>query len=138
MITVFKNIKDTKFPHLIEAHIVFRYIRDGRWKDKIEELRLLTDATAKGKMKGTLPSICWSGEFSRRANDAIDKHSGLVCIDFDHVPDMVAEDVHDRSLGLLHAGCSNRVKQPGGGGILARVRLLPNKRQEDRVLEQLV
>ena len=40
---------------------------------------------------------------------------------------MVPEDVHDRSLGLLHARYGDGVKQPRGRGVLARVGLLPDE-----------
>lgn len=35
-----------------------------------------------------LPSICFSGIFDRRANDGIKSHSGLICLDFDHIEDV--------------------------------------------------
>lgn len=88
MITVFKDIKDTTNPHFANPELVYNYIKIGRYKDKVESLRKLGSKKERNKIKMTLPSICWSGEFEKRANDSCKKHSGLVCIDFDHVLDL--------------------------------------------------
>jgi hypothetical protein len=41
------------------------------------------EAIAADKKK--LPGILWSGQFSRRANDALIEHSGLICADLDEL-----------------------------------------------------
>ncbi len=88
MITIFKDIRDSKNPHIVQPELIYGYIRTGRYKDKIESLRTLEDKKERDKIKATLPSICWSGEFTKRANDAVKIHSGYVCIDFDHVENL--------------------------------------------------
>lgn len=88
MITVFKDIKETRTPHVVHPNLMLKYIKEGRYKDKIEKLRTLNSKKDRDKIKMTLPSICWSGQFSQRGNDYCEKHSGLVCIDFDHVLDL--------------------------------------------------
>jgi hypothetical protein len=42
-------------------------------------------------LKKKLPNICFSGKFSRRANEGVIKHSGLVAIDFDHLNGRLTE-----------------------------------------------
>jgi hypothetical protein len=88
MITVFKDIRDSKNPHIVKPELIYSYIRDGRYKDKIESLRTLEDKKERDKIKATLPSICWSGEFTQRGNDFCKLHSGYVCVDFDHVENL--------------------------------------------------
>jgi len=88
MITVFKDIRDSKNPHIVQPELIFGYIKSDRYKDKIESLRTLEDKKERDKIKATLPSICWSGEFSQRGNDFCKMHSGYVCIDFDHVDNL--------------------------------------------------
>jgi len=90
MITVFKNIIDSKNPHFVQPELIYSYIKNGRYKEKIENLRTLSEKKERDKIKATLPSICWSGEFTKRANDSAKKHSGYVCVDFDHVGDLSA------------------------------------------------
>ena len=36
-----------------------------------------------GELKKQLPAVLWSGTFSKRANDALLQHSGLLCADID-------------------------------------------------------
>lgn len=88
MITVFKSITDTKTPHYVSPEAIYKRIKNGEDRDKIEAIRSEKNKDKRGKMKGQLPSICWSGEFTSRSNSAITKHSGLVCVDFDHLDDV--------------------------------------------------
>lgn len=54
-------------------------IRDGLDKQLIQKIRA-------GKAdKKLLRWICFSGEFSQRNNESLVKHSGLMCIDLDHI-----------------------------------------------------
>ena len=85
MITIFKNITDSKTPHLIEIDKVFERIKTGKSQELIEKIRSIQEKKERDKIKTQLPSICFSGEFTKRANDSCVKHSGYVCIDFDHV-----------------------------------------------------
>lgn len=85
-VTIFKNITDTKNPYYVYPETIYKYIKEGRYSKLIEDLRNIEEKKDRDKIKQNLPSICWSGEFEQRANNAIKKHSGLVCIDFDHIP----------------------------------------------------
>ena len=38
---------------------------------------------AAGELKKQLPAVLWSGRFTKRANDALVQHSGLLCADLD-------------------------------------------------------
>ena len=80
-VTFFRNIKSPNEPHYVDSHEAFIRIRDGKSRYQIEEYR----ATDDKKLKNSLPLVCFSGEFSRRADDALVTHSGLIVLDFDHV-----------------------------------------------------
>jgi len=47
------------------------------------------DKKAVSDLKKELPGMCWSGRFSHRSGDALEEHSGLLCIDVD---DLKPED----------------------------------------------
>ena len=85
MITVFKDILETQSPHYVEPMVIHNRIKNGGDKNKIDAIRAERDVEKRNKLKATLPSVCWSGTFSKRANSAIIEHSGLVCVDFDHL-----------------------------------------------------
>tara|TARA_R110000751_G_C13770076_1_gene480044 strand:- start:259 stop:2067 length:1809 start_codon:yes stop_codon:yes gene_type:complete len=80
-VTFFRNIKSPNDPHYVDSHEAFFRIRDGKSRYQIEEYR----STGDKQLKNNLPLVCFSGEFSRRADDAILEHSGLIVLDFDHV-----------------------------------------------------
>src|SRR6266853_3871557 len=83
------------------AEAVINEIRNGKWHAPIERIRRkFLDALAKsGDRKAAkqvidtdkkkLRGVLWSGRFSRRANDALIKHSGLLCADLDGLGDQL-------------------------------------------------
>ena len=83
MITIFKNIKETSAPFYRDVSFVFDRIRDGKYKDLINSIRKEKDKTQRNELKKQLPAVCFSGQFRKRADDAIIEHSGLICLDFD-------------------------------------------------------
>ena len=82
-ISIFKNIKDTTQP--FERHVmhILERIREGASKETIKEIRTERDKTRRNELKQDLPAICFSGTFKKRADNALIKHSGLMCLDFD-------------------------------------------------------
>lgn len=121
-ITVFKNITDTKKPYYVFPQIIYEYIKNGRYKDKIDSIREITDKGERDKLKATLPSICWSGEFTKRANSAIKKHSGLVCVDFDHVNNLT--DFKEKICKVRYTYMA--FVSPSGDGLKVIIRIPPN------------
>ncbi len=80
----------------VDADAIVNAIKTGRWKEPLEEIRRLYRSTllkigsnrkaaklAVESLKKKLPGVIWSGTFSRRANDALIEHSGLICADLD-------------------------------------------------------
>lgn len=68
---------------------VYRMIIGHYYKERTERLRATTDVAARKKIKETDFCFCtFSGVFSYRSASKIVKHSGLICMDFDHVDDV--------------------------------------------------
>ena len=82
-ITIFKDIKDTEQPFHRDISVILNRIKDGASKDKVNGIRSEKDKSKRNKLKQSLPSVCFSGEFTKRLDSAITKHSGFICLDFD-------------------------------------------------------
>ncbi|MGA1702649.1 MAG: BT4734/BF3469 family protein [Methylophilaceae bacterium] len=81
--TIFKNIKETYTPFHRNVSFVLERIKSGRHKELIYSIRNEKDKEVRNELKKELPAICFSGTFSKRSDDAIIEHSGLICLDFD-------------------------------------------------------
>ena len=55
-------------------------IESGKSKKIIDSVR---DGNKDDKLN--LPIVCWSGEFSKRSDEDLFEHSGLIVLDFDHI-----------------------------------------------------
>lgn len=85
MITFYNN---TFGKEKIETELtsVLSAIKKGQWKDKVETYRANPDAEYK---KTQFPAITVSGQFGdKRKADKIEKHSGFIAIDIDHIEDI--------------------------------------------------
>jgi acetolactate synthase small subunit len=83
MVTIFKNIRDINTPFHKDLSFVLERIRTGTSKDLVAEIRKEGDKSKRNEIKKQLPAICFSGTFSKRSDDSLIKHSGLICLDFD-------------------------------------------------------
>lgn len=86
-VTVFKDISSTNTPFHRDVSVVFNRIKKGYSKELIEGIRKEKDSTKRNELKKKLPSICFSGKFTKRNDSAILEHSGLICLDFDKFDD---------------------------------------------------
>ena len=86
MITIFKNIRDTSTPFYRHIDVVLNRIKIGSSKDIIDRVQSEPDKTKRNEIKKELPAICFSGTFTKRADNAIVSHSGIICLDFDGYP----------------------------------------------------
>lgn len=84
-------------------------VRDGNKEKKLE-----------------LPVVCFSGEFSSRADDALFEHSGFIVLDFDHVD----VDATKRSLATDDYIYSCWTS-PSGHGVKALVKITHPERHRD-------
>ena len=83
MITYFKTINETSTPFHVDVSVAIDRIKNGKSKELVEDVRKETEKGARNEKKKKLPAICFSGTFSKRADNAIIEHSGIICIDFD-------------------------------------------------------
>ena len=87
----------------INARLVIANIRLGTWRKPVGQVREMFNETRKrtgdrktakqsvDRPKRNLAAIMWSGRFSRRANDAIIEHSGLLCADLDELAERLPD-----------------------------------------------
>jgi hypothetical protein len=85
MVTVFAHVRDTENPFYKDINEVLLSFKDGSNKEKINFIRTIPEKKERNIEKAKLKSICFSGEFSRRAIKNIINHSGFACLDFDDV-----------------------------------------------------
>jgi len=82
-VTIFKDITEISTPFYIDINKIFERIKKGNSKELVEGIRKEQDSTLRNDLKKKLPSICFSGKFTKRADSALLEHSGLICLDFD-------------------------------------------------------
>ena len=85
-ITIFKDIKDTSQPFYRPVDVILKRIQEGASKDLVKKIRSSNDKNQRNKYKQSLPAICFSGTFTKRNDNSINEHSGLICLDFDGYP----------------------------------------------------
>jgi hypothetical protein len=84
-ISVYKNlfatapIKDTSVFKILDL------IKNGEYKKQIASIRIESDKDKRKALKEKLPLVTFCGTFTTRANANLKAHSGLTCLDFDHV-----------------------------------------------------
>ena len=101
-VSTYKNAQDTT-PTSEEAREILGFIKGGRWKDRIEEIRDLYERTlnAKGhpdvetatkaagkavaEMKTRLPSATFSVVSRKRNKNSTAFHTGILCADLDRI-----------------------------------------------------
>jgi P4 family phage/plasmid primase-like protien len=83
-----KSVRDT-VTHDVNIHSFLGGVKEGRWREQVEQVR---QAFAAGGKKAAnpvkeklLPAITPSGCFRERNDAAIEMHSGLLCVDLDHL-----------------------------------------------------
>jgi len=82
-VTIFKNIRETDTPFFRDVYKILDRIKDGATKDVVKRIRAEKSKAERNEIKKLLPAICFSGTFTKRADNALVDHSGLICLDFD-------------------------------------------------------
>lgn len=82
-VTIFQNIRDTDTPFFRPVGKILERIKVGATKDLVKRIRSEKDKSYRNELKKQLPAICFSGKFSKRADNSLSEHSGLICLDFD-------------------------------------------------------
>lgn len=125
MVTVFKNISDIDTPIYKNIDEVLARIQRGNSKDLVQIVRDEPDKKERDKLKKGLPSICFSGKFDRRADDACTEHSGFICLDFDGFESETALQNY-RTLLTEDDFTYSLFTSPSGDGIKLIVRIPPS------------
>lgn len=82
--TIFKDLSKTNTPFYRDIDFILNRIKNGSSKELITKIQSETDKKKRNELKSLLPAICFSGQFTRRADASIVEHSGLICLDFDN------------------------------------------------------
>ena len=83
LVSVFKDLyKSTDVPYNLTLSEVVERIQKGKSNHLISEIR-----KGKKELKMKLPSILFGGVFTQRNRKGLEKHSGLMVVDFDKYPD---------------------------------------------------
>jgi hypothetical protein len=86
------GIKQTKVTTNFPIAAMLDFIRSEKYKKQVEHLRSITDNESTQRvLKNGLDYITWCGTFTARANDKLQQHSNVICVDFDHIQNV--EDV---------------------------------------------
>lgn len=124
-VTMFANITETKTPHSVSVEQVI-----GRTQTPNESTSGLISKIRSGENvsenKKRLPVILWSGIFSERSDSAIEEHSGLIVIDFDHVDveNVKASLAYDEYTFICYTS-------PSGNGVKAVIQISNPERHRD-------
>ena len=120
-VTIFKNVYDKTNPHHIALETALQRIQTGKSSTLVSSVR-----NGDKEKKKELPVVCFSGEFSSRADDALFEHSGFLVLDFDHVD----VDSTKAALGMddFIYSCWT---SPSGNGIKALVHITNPERHRD-------
>lgn len=121
-VTIFRNVLATDDPFYITVDKVVHRIKAGRSSMQVNLLRSCEDEKERKKLKKNLPSICFSGKFSKRSDNSLLEHSGLIAIDFDHLGERYDELrtrlINDKYTSILF-------RSPSGDGLKLIVKIPP-------------
>ena len=98
---------------LFDAYL---YIIGGYAKKRTAELRAMKDKAQARRFKASsFDYCCFSGTFSKRTEASLIKHSGLMCIDFDHLSDI--EGLRQQLLFDEYFDTQLMFRSPSGDGL---------------------
>lgn len=97
-VTIFKNIRETETPFYRNIDTALLRIKEGKSMELVKRIRSEKDKLERNELKKLLPAVCFSGEFTKRADKSIVNHSGFICLDFDNYERV--KDMQDDKLKL--------------------------------------
>jgi hypothetical protein len=84
-ISIYKNISSTVPLKDTGVFKVLDLIKNGHYKKDVALIRVEKTKAERDKLKALIPYVTFSGTFTSRANANLKNHSGLACLDYDHV-----------------------------------------------------
>jgi len=127
IVTIFQNIHDTDVPHVRDVNVVLDRIKDGIGisKDIVKRIRQEKNKSERNQIKKLLPAICFSGTFKKRLDDALEEHSGLICLDFDGY-EKQKELLQDKETISKNKYVFSVFISPSGNGLKVLVKIPPD------------
>lgn len=124
LVTTFKKMQGTHPAKYHKAMDVLRLIgTDPGLEKRITALRAEADDKKRQALKNALPIVVWAGEFSKRGNDNLTAHAGLLVLDFDKLaPDALAAL---RAEVVADPHTFGAFTSPSGNGLKVVVRIKP-------------
>ena len=113
----FKAPITNKFPFKsITILDAYNYIAGPYAQQQTEELRSISDKKKAGLYKQShFAYVTFCGEFDTRSNDSVKSVSGLLCLDFDHIPDVNA--LKQQLLQDRYFATALAFRSPSGDGL---------------------
>jgi len=124
-ITIFRNIHEVTTPFYISVQKALDRIKDGSSKDLVKKIRGEKNKKDRNELKKGLPSICFSGKFSKREDGYLIEHSGILCLDFDGYRDQ-KDLLRDKEVLSKDKFVYAVFISPSGDGLKALVRIPPD------------
>jgi predicted P-loop ATPase len=84
-VSYYKTIKEPDSREVAEITTLLENIKNGVWEDICHKVRTAKNDEQKKTLKQSAPCFTTSGTFTKRGNNNLIQHSGLIAIDFDHV-----------------------------------------------------
>ncbi len=119
LFSIFRNPINSKNPVPIKNVSVFdvyTVIKSEKYKSRTEKLRLLPSADKPAYKQTAFDYATFSGLFTYRAVNGLSRHSGLICLDFDHVGSK--QDINNLKKKIINLFCPALMfVSPSGDGI---------------------
>lgn len=127
MITIFKNIY-SKEPYYTSVDKALERISKGNSRGLVEEIRNTLDKDKANELKKNLPSVCFSGKFTKERTDGgLLEHSGYLILDFDDVEDLRTRQSEIISHEFVYACWVS----PSGRGLKALVKIADGSKHRE-------
>jgi hypothetical protein len=79
-------VSNTKPHKAVSLLQIYNAVKGNYYKERTQKLRAISDVRQARKFKAVNFDYCtFSGVFTSRSDKALVKHSGLLCVDFDHL-----------------------------------------------------
>jgi hypothetical protein len=82
-ISFFNSTRETKAAKTMSLDFFLQAVENGTWQDIVLKYRNLPQGDDRASFKRKLPAISPSGKFAERKADALEAHSGILCMDID-------------------------------------------------------
>ncbi len=127
-LSIYTSANDTVSKETISFELLLDSIKNGKWEDQTHKIRVLTDEDERRRAKLKLPGVTIAGEFEKRQDDGLLKHSGYIAIDIDKI----AKDEFSKLRNKLEADRYSRAvfTSVSGRGFCVIVKINPKKHRE--------